>query len=53
MYLVIFFLLIICMLASHALAKKKAYNPVAWGLTAAMLGPIALLIIWLLPDRNR
>ena len=52
MYFVIFFALIICMLACHLLAKKKGYKPVAWGLSGALLGPIAVLIIVLLPSKS-
>lgn len=52
MYLVLFIGLAICMLGCHVIAKKKNYNPVAWGVTGAVLGPIALVIILLLPTRN-
>ncbi|MDH5444303.1 MAG: hypothetical protein OEY52_02030 [Gammaproteobacteria bacterium] len=52
MYMIIFIGLIICMLACHFMAKRKGYNPVAWGVTGAVLGPIALIVILLLPARN-
>ncbi len=52
MYLVFFFVFVICMLTCHVLAKKKGRNPVAWGVTGAVLGPIGIILVLLLPDKN-
>ena len=52
MYMVLFFTFIVCMLACHFVAKKKGYNPVAWGVSGAIVGPVALIVILLLPAKN-
>lgn len=49
MYLALFLILALCMLASHLIAKHKGRHPVAWGLSGAILGPLAVLIVLLLP----
>jgi len=49
MHIIIFFTLVVSMLACHFIAKNKGRNPVAWGITGALLGPIAILIILLMP----
>ena len=52
MYPILFLILAICMIACHLVAKRKGYNPVAWGMTGAVLGPIAVLIVLLLKDKK-
>lgn len=52
MYMVLFFSLILCMLACHIIAKKKGLQPVAWGVSGAVLGPIALIVILLVPSKK-
>ena len=49
MYLVVFLVLVVSMLLCHFIATGKGRNPIAWGVTGAILGPFAVLIILLLP----
>ena len=49
MYLVLFILFAASMAVCHILAKQKGRNPVAWGVTGAVLGPVAIVIILLIP----
>ena len=51
MHFVIFFTLVVSMLACHFIAKSKGRNPVAWGVTGAILGPLAILVLLLLPKQ--
>ncbi len=50
MYPALFLFLALSMLICHVIAKKKGRNPVAWGVTGAILGPVAILILLLIPD---
>ncbi len=52
MYMVIFITLIASMLGCHILAKKKGLHPVAWGVSGAVLGPIALIAVLLVPEKK-
>ena len=52
MYIAILFLLVFSMLICHFIARSKGRNPVAWGVSGAVLGPIAILIVLLLPAKN-
>ena len=52
MYMILFISLIVCMLACHLLAKRKGLHPVAWGVSGAVLGPIALIAVLLVPAKK-
>ena len=49
MYPILFLILAICMIACHLTAKRKGRNPIAWGISGAIFGPVAVIIILLLP----
>jgi len=49
MYLILFFTFVVSMLACHFIAKNKGRHPVAWGLSGAILGPLAVIIVLILP----
>ena len=53
MYVAIFLILVISMLACHILAKRKGRNPVAWGVTGAVAGPLAIIVVLLIPSRKQ
>ena len=48
MYMILFSILVASMLICHVIAKRKGRNPVAWGVTGAVLGPLAIPIVLLL-----
>lgn len=48
----IFFTLVVSMLACHIIAKNKGRNPVAWGITGALLGPIGIIVVLLMPTER-
>ena len=50
MYPVLFLLFALSMLACHVIAKRKGRNPVAWGISGAILGPLAIVILLLMPE---
>lgn len=52
MHIVIFFTLVVSMLACHFIAKSKGRNPVAWGVTGAILGPLGIVVVLLIPEIN-
>jgi len=49
---ILFFILVACMVACHIIAKNKGRNPIAWGVTGAIFGPFAILILMLMPKLN-
>ena len=49
---ILFFTLVASMLVCHFIAKSKGRNPVAWGVTGALLGPIGILIVLLMPKEK-
>lgn len=49
---IIFFILILSMFACHVIAKSKGRNPVAWGVTGALLGPAGIIILLLTPKKD-
>lgn len=53
MYFILFFVCIASMLLCHTLAKKKGRNPIAWGLTGAIIGPLAIPIILAMKKVNQ
>ena len=50
MYPVLFLLFALSMLVCHVIAKRKGRNPVAWGISGAILGPLAIVILLLMPE---
>lgn len=48
MYIILLITFIVSMFVCHFLAKQKGRNPVAWGLTGAFIGPLAIPIILLM-----
>lgn len=48
MYIVLFLTFVVSMFVCHFIAKQKGRNPVAWGLTGAIIGPLAIPIVLLL-----
>ena len=52
MYLILFLILVVSMIACHFIARRKGRNPVAWGMTGAILGPFAILVVLLLKNKQ-
>ncbi|MDH5181609.1 MAG: hypothetical protein OEZ39_15570 [Gammaproteobacteria bacterium] len=52
MYAALFLIFFVSMIACHYIAKLKGLNPVAWGLTGAFIGPLAIPILLLLKNRK-
>ena len=42
---------LLCIVLAHRLAARKGYNPVLWGVLAALFGPLVFPVLFFLKTR--
>lgn len=52
MYIFVLLLFVASIPACHLIAQRKGLNPAAWGVTGAVLGPIGILLLLFIPNKN-